>query len=1091
MKKNSKGHFIICSLGLLKKTYSQKKHLSILIFLFLFSFTQAFGQTKISGTVIDSKGSGVYGVTVSEKGGSTSTITDENGNYSLSVANSNGTLIFTSVGFASQELSIQGKTSITVVLEENVSKLNEVVVVGYGSQSRQKLTTAVAKLDVRALEDVVYTNLGTALEGNIVGLQVQSNGGGQPGAAPRIILRGGTSIQNPNGAAPLYIIDGIISPNGLNDINSASVESIQVLKDAASTAIYGARGSNGVVIVTTKSGKINKTRISYSFNGSNSKATRLLKYANARDYIYWNRLGVQAAEFYKPGTLARLTQMNATGTANDLTNATAYTTQYLTPANEYKLKEGWQSMPDPIDPSKTLIFYETNFQDLLYRTGITNDHYIDLSGGSDKATFYAGLGYTDAQGAAIETNYKRLSINFNGSYKVTDNFNIFGRLMYTNNSSKASANLANEFYRSASLPGTAKYKFEDGTIAPGQNSSIGNPDYYFTGPYARKGKSEDEVTMISLGSKWNIVKGLSFDPLVSLYRENMPSYTFQPAALLNGVGAVVTTRSQNSTFNTIKQYQADAVLTYANTFASKHNVEIKGGFSHYFREATTLSANGQNAATDLITTLNAAGSPTSISSTISDLAIQSLFSRVNYDYDGKYLLSLNLRYDGASNLGASNKFGLFPGISAGWNIHKEDFFRNMISDRLLQLKLRASYGVNGNISGISDFQPEGSYTTTGLYGGQSAIRAGAIPNSDLQWEQSKTFDVGADIGLFNNKVGLILDYYNRRTDALLTTVSLPASTGFTSVFTNFGSLQNKGYEVEVNVDVLPIKSNLKWNLVFNAAHTARKILKLPYNGVENNRQGGFNVWDPEIKGYRYMGGLQEGGRPGDLYAYQQLGIYATDADAANAPKDMISPSATKTRFGGDVIYNDRDANGIIDSRDLVYVGNPYPVWSGGFNNYFTYKDFGLNIRTDFTTGNTIENYPAVIANSQAQGDALPLQSHIDKMWKKQGDVTDHPRYMWQDQPYNVFRGATNGVNISNSTYYEKGDFLCLRAVSLSYRLPLSLVRKAKLSSVRINFSGHNLYYFTDFTGLNPEDGGRDNGHYPITRTFSAGINITL
>lgn len=1060
------------------------------LILLQFSFIQLLAQTTVGGTVSDAKGTGLEGVTVSQKGGSVSTLTDGNGRFNIIVKN-DAVLVFSSSGYKTQEVPVAGKTAVNVVLQENVSKLDEVVVIGYGSQSRQKLTTSVSKLDVRALENVTYTNVGTALEGNIVGLQVLSNGGGQPGAAPRIILRGGTSIQNPNGAAPLYLVDGIISPNGLNDINSGAIESIQVLKDAASTAIYGARGSNGVVIVTTKSGKVNKTKIGYRFNSSFANATRLLKYANAHDYIYYNRLGVKAAEFYKPGTIARLTQMNATGTANDLTNNTAYTTQYLTPANQYKLSEGWQSMPDPIDPSKTLIYYETNFQDLLYRTGRTNDHYLDLSGGSDKATFYAGLGYTDAQGAAIETDYKRVSFNFNGSYKVSDALNVFGRLMYTNSTSRASANLANEFYRSASLPGTAKYKFEDGTIAPGQNSSIGNPDYYFTGPYARKGQSSDEVTMMSLGSKWNIVKGLSFDPLVSLYRENTPSYSFQPAALLNGVGAVVTTRNQNSTFNTIKQYQADAVLTYVNTFANKHNVEIKGGFSHYFREATTLSANGQNAATDLITTLNAAGSPTSISSTISDLAIQSLFSRVNYDYEGKYLVSLNLRYDGASNLGANNKFGLFPGISAGWNIYKEDFFKNMISDRVLQLKLRASYGVNGNISGISDFQPEGSFTTTGLYGGQSAIRAGAIPNSDLQWEQSKTFDFGADIGLFNNRVGLILDYYNRRTDALLTTVSLPASTGFTSVFTNFGSLQNKGYEVEVNVDMLPVSSNFKWNLSFNAAHTSRKILKLPYNGVENNRQGGFNVWDPSIKGYRYMGGLQEGGRPGDLFAYQQLGIYATDADAANAPKDMISPSAIKTRFGGDVIYADRDANGIIDSRDLVYVGSPYPVWTGGFNNYFTYKSFGLNIRTDFTTGNTIENYPAVIANSQAQGDALPLQSYIDKMWKKQGDVTNYPRYMWQDQPYNVFRGSANGVAISNSTYYEKGDFLCLREVSLSYSLPLSLAQKAKLSNVKINVTGHNLHYFTAFTGLNPEDGGRDNGHYPITRTISFGINITL
>jgi hypothetical protein len=223
-----------------------------------------------------------------------------------------------------------------------------------------------------------------------------------------------------------------------------------------------------------------------------------------------------------------------------------------------------------------------------------------------------------------------------------------------------------------------------------------------------------------------------------------------------------------------------------------------------------------------------------------------------------------------------------------------------------------------------------------------------------------------------------------------------------------------------------------------------------------------------------------------MYAYQQVGIYATDEEAAKGLPDRIPTTTIKTKFGGDARWGDIDGNGIIDSRDQVYVGNPYPVWTGGFNNFLRYKNFGLNIRTDFATGNTIFNYPAVIANGQSQGDALPLQSYIDKMWKKPGDVATYPRYTWQDQSANIFR---NGI--SSSVYYEKGDFLALREVSLSYSLPESLVRKARLSNVRLNLSGSNLYYFTAFTGLNPEDGGMDNGHYPISRTFSLGVNVTF
>ena len=424
-----------------------------------------------------------------------------------------------------------------------------------------------------------------------------------------------------------------------------------MLKDAASTAIYGARGSNGVIIVATKSGKVNKTNISYTFNGSSSTADRLQQYASASEYVYWNRIGTKAAEVYSTAAAARLTQANGSGTGNDLTNNTAFTTMYLTPVNQFKLSQGWQGMADPIDPTKTIIFDDTNYQNLLYRTGFSNNHYLDLSGGSDKATFYAGLGYTAAQGPAIETNYNRLSFNLNGSYKVSENLNVFGRLQYTNRTSKTVASLANEFYRSASLPGTAKYTFEDGTLAPGLNSSIGNPDYFFTGQYSPQGKATAENTTISLGSKWNIIKGLSFEPLVSLLRDNAPAYSFQPAALLNGPGTLITTRAQSSSNPNTTQYQADAVLTYVNTFASKHNLEIKGGFSHYYRDATTFSVSAQNAPTDLIPTLNSGGAASSISSTISNLAIQSLFSRINYDYDGKYLVSMNLRYDGAFKFG--------------------------------------------------------------------------------------------------------------------------------------------------------------------------------------------------------------------------------------------------------------------------------------------------------------------------------------------------------------------------------------------------------------------------------------------------------
>lgn len=1063
--------------------YMLKRNTStcVMLLLLLCSAFTSIAQKTISGVVKDAGGKPLPGVTVNQKGSDVSSMTSEQGQYHIAVTGNDAVLVFSSTGYATQEVRVAQRTSIDIVLEENVSKLEEVVVIGYGSQSRQKMTTAVSKLDNKVLQNTTYTNVGSALQGNIPGLQVMSTGGGQPGVAPRIILRGGTSIQNPNGAAPLYIVDGVIRPNGLNDVNAFSIESIQVLKDAASTAIYGTRGSNGVVIVTTKSGKPNKTQISYSFNGSVGQPTRLIQYANARDYIYYNRLGVKAAAEYRPDLISRLGLPNATGTGNDLTNNTAYTVMYLTPENQHKLQEGWKSMPDPIDPSKTLIYAETNYQDLIYRDAYTFDHYLDASGGNDRASFYAGLGYTKSQGTATITDYNRLSLNINASYKILDNLQILGGVQYTNRDTRTVSSLANLFYRSASLPGTAKYKFEDGTMAPGQNQSIGNPDYYFKGPYAPKGNTEFETSTYSLRAKWDISRKLVFEPLLSLNRDLVPTYSFQPAAMLNGIGPMVTTRNTSASSTRNTQYQADAVLTYSNVFSGKHSLEAKGGFSHYFRRNTTFSASGQNAATDLIPTLNSAATPTGVSSTMSDLAIQSLFSRINYDYEGKYLLSVNARYDGASNLGENNKFGFFPGVSLGWNVDREKFFRSVAD--VLQLKLRASYGVNGNISGLGDFQPDGSYITTGgLYGGQSIIRADILPNQDLRWERSKTIDLGADIGFFNGRASIIFDVYNRTTDDLLTTVSLPASTGFAAVFTNLGSLQNKGFEIEVNGHIFPATSAFKWNVSLNAGYTRHKILKLPDNGIARNRVGGEYVWDASIGDYAYLGGLQEGGRLGDLFAYKQVGIYATDEEAAKALPDKVPSTAEKFKRGGDVQWADLDGNGYIDNRDRIYVGNPYPDWTGGFNNYFTYKGFGLSIRTDFTLGNTIYNYPAAFANAQAQGDALPFQSYIDKMWKQQGDVTNTPRYTWQDQPLNIFRG--------NNNYYEKGDFFCLRQVAVSYVFP-DFIRKAHLKNLKVFLSGNNLHYFTKFTGINPEDGGQDNGHYPITRNYTLGISATF
>lgn len=1024
-------------------------------------------------------------VTVIVKGTQTGVNTDEQGAYSIA-ASSGQSLIFSFVGYKSGEVTVGAQTEINVTLQPELKNLNEVLVVGYGRQSRENVTSSISKLDNKVLENVPFANAASALQGSIAGLRVQSTSG-QPGVAPRIVLRGGTSINNPNGSAPLYIVDGVIRPN-MNDISPEEIESMQVLKDAASTAIYGARASNGVIIITTKSGKAGKLKVSYQYNVAFSDIVKGYDLVSARDYITYQRLGVQATSKVT-GNTAYLTNLSGKagyGTGNDLTKTSPYTTQYLTPQNEYKLKEGWESMPDPIDPTKTIIFQGTDFQDILFRTGITQNHHVSLSGGTEKATFSAGVGYMDAQGIAITTKYNRLTFDMNGDLYASDKLRFYSRMMFSASGNNQVFSDNSLFERSIDVAPTTKYKYEDGTLAPGQGQSIGNPEYHLN---KLKTKRNAQNLSLAIGANWDILPGLSFAPQLSIFKSDGSNRTFQEA-YYNGPATYVSTRTATGSYLSRTQYQADIILNYTKTFADKHNLEAKVGGSYFKRDTTGLAATGQGASTDLIPTLNASAVPVSVNGFESQQALVGYFSNINYNFDQKYLVSLSARYDGASNLGVNHQWGFFPGVSVGWNVHKEQFW-TALPENLFRLKLRASYGVNGNISGLSDFQSQGQYNVGAQYGTNAAVVNTVLANYDLKWERSKTFDVGADVGIFNNRINILFDYYRRVTDDLLTDLTLPLSTGFSSIRTNLGSLENKGVELELSARVLPSNSAISWDVSFNAARTRQKILTLPANGQLNNRVGGIQVWDPEIGALAWKGGLQEGGRVGDMYSYKQLGIYATDEEAAKAPVDNLISRTNKTKYGGDVIWQDVDGNGIIDGTDRVYMGNPYPAWTGGFSNSLGYKGLNLYVRMDYTTGHIIYNYPRAQMVGQFQGD-VGLSKEVLKSWKQQGDITDVPKYYWADQngQNNLYRGGV-GVNGGNSRYYEKGDFLAVREVTLSYALPKSLLTKVKISSLRFNLTANNLHYFTKYMGLNPEDGGTDRGRYPIPRTIILGVNVSL
>jgi TonB-linked SusC/RagA family outer membrane protein len=1065
----------------------------------------AFAQNtlRVSGKVTDAQGQALPGVTVKVKGGTGGSLTDAGGNYSLT-ASGNDVLVFTYVGFKPQELPISGRTTVNISLAEDAAKLNEVVVVGYGTQSRATISTSVSKLDNKVLENISYPNLTTAMQGTLPGVRVQTTTG-QPGAAARVVIRGGASINNPNSIGPLYIVDGV-QRTDINDIASEDVESMQVLKDAASTSIYGSRAAGGIVIVTTKTGKAGRTSISYNYDLTFSKVGRTYDIANSRDYLYYGRLGVQEAlnrgYITQATATARLNGATSIGIGNDLTNNTAFSTQYLTPANQYKLDQGWQSMPDPLDATKTIIFDDTNWNDVLYRTGVSNNHHVTFSGGSDKGTFSAGVGYMGTDGTVITTQYKRLSFNLNGSYQIRNNINVFGRVYYTNSTSNVSA-LADQliFLRSTGLPRTAKYTFEDGSLSPGQQQGNGNPAYHLPN---QNNSSGNETSNYTIGGKWNIVKGLSFDPQFTLYRVNASARAFQPT-YQNGPGAaaLVTTRVASNTTARTDQYQADAILTYVTAFG-EHHLEAKTGLSYFTRTLNTFTATGQGAATDLIPTLTASSTFSGISNNISTIRLPGYIARINYDYNQKYLLTLNARYDGSSSFGANHRFGFFPGVSAGWVLNREKFWSGL--QDFMTAKLRASYGVNGNISNIGDYYSQGDFGISTLatqqrYAGNTGILLNVVPNAELRWERNEMFDAGADFGFFNNRVTLLVDYYRKVTKDLLTSYTPPSSSGIAPVQTNFGSLQNKGLELELGVNILPSTSKVRWNASVNGAYNVHKVLSLPPSGVDGNRTGGLQVYDPGTNSYVYVAannGLIEGSRIGDWYGFKALGVYQNDADAAKAPVDNVI-GAVKLKHAGDVIWQDTDGNGVIDTRDKVYLGNPFPKWTGGFSNTVAYKNLSLYFRLDFSTGYSIFNYARAFLDGNYQGDVAPTAEYLAKSWKQAGDNTDIPKYNPSDasSAQNILRG--NAVTGVSSQYIEKGDYLAIREVTLSYALPAAMLKKLRISGLRFSVSGNNLHYFTGYKGPNPEDGGfttspslkGDFGRYPVARNIIFGANVTF
>ncbi len=1076
-----------------------------------------WAQVKtITGKISDDNGNPLAGVSaVTEKG--TGTQTNANGEYSISAAPGD-VITFTFTGFSPQKIKVGKSSNIDLSLKTDAGKLGEVVVVGYGTQSRKNITSAIAKLDNKVLSNAPRANVGSALQGTISGLQAV-NATGQPGAGPLLVLRGGASINNPGG--PLVVIDGII--RSYNDIAAEDIESVEVLKDAAATAIYGARANNGVILITTKHGKAGKAQVSYKFTEGFNKRRKGYNYLDAKDYIYYTRQG----NFNSGRTLQQVNSSRGYGLLNDSANRSSFDIRRYDSSTAYLLGKGWDTVGDPYGGSIIFKDHGGEVENIVFRNTHTQDHFVDVTGGNEKGTYYSSFDFYKEDGVIVGSDYKRFSGDLSGSYKVKPNVEVTsGVTLSTSSQLGVNGSEVNNLYRNLTLWPTFNPWLDSAKTKPNPGNGVndGNPLYWLN-----KTDRSDEVNRITVNGsvKWDLIPGLYIKATGNAYLFEVLDQSFTKATqtysniFSNPPSFSNTNRTAYSNFSRDFQQQYNGIINYTKSFANVHNIDAMLGAEYFGVKSFGEQVLGSKAPTDDIPTVNASTTFAAGDnySTQSEYRIISTFGRLNYNYDERYLLTAVFRRDGISSLAEQNRFGFFPGMSAGWNIHKEKFFQNSgISKFISTLKPRVSYGVNGNIAGLGRYEVQGGYGLQGLYDNNAGFLNTGIINSNLRWEKSKTTDVGADIGLLNNRFTFIFDYYDRITSDLLTNLSLPSYTGFNSIRTNLGTLQNKGYEFTVNANILNLPNGLQLSVGANASFVKNKILKLPYNGNDKNRQGGMQVYDPKTGTVVWVGGLQEGQPLGEIYAYKQVSIFKDDAEIAKIAGDRVDVvaniSGPNSSYGsgkitpGDVNWLDVDKNDTIDSRDQVRIGNIYPKWTGGFNTNLSYKNFSLYSRFEFALGHTIYNdlVARTLGNYQGTFNYIDWQKNS---WSPTNTNTDIPKVYYADQVsaplgkknYTRSNNANPNLNSNNSRFYEKGNYLACREITLSYDFSKSLLSKTKvLSQSRIYVSLDNMFYITKFSGPTPEPpvspgsttiNGVYQGTYPTPRTIVLGVQVSF
>lgn len=1122
----------------------------------LFRMEAAVGQTsgKVTGIVTDHSGEPLIGVNVTVKGTANGTITDVEGRYRIDVPDLNASLQFSYIGYRQVTVELKGKTTVDIRMEEDVEQLTEVVITGYGgTQIRSKLTNSIASVKEESLNIGLYSNPAQALSGAVSGLRVIQSSG-NPSAAPTIVLRGGTNLDGTG--SPLIIIDGQLRED-MSDINPEDIESMEVLKDAGATALYGARANNGVVLIATKRGKSGRTSINVKAKLGLNYLNTPYNFMNARDYLYWMRTAYQkSAQIFKSsagswiGTtnLSSLSGVQPYGTGNvywadegrtvaadgNKDSRAVWSPMIYTSDLNFLLKQGWQTMTDPVFGDE-IIFKDWKTAENIKSPAISQDYTINVSGGNEKGSYYAGIGYNRTEGLPLDQYYQRLTATFNADYKIRDWLTSYTNFSFADSRKNALPNgredtKKNEdhFFTSVlSTPPTMRGENPAGEPLLGAGAAGGNLIVNLD-----KYKRENTTDKITVGQsfKFDLMKNL-YLKIGAIWMYDEGFYESFDRDFRTGSDTWDRSRKSSAKFERTHRQTYNAVANYDLTFLKEHTLNVLAGVEYYDEYRKGFSAAGSGAPTDEFADLELTSTgdkKREIDSWHERQRILSFFGRLNYDFRGKYLLAATLREDGYSILLGDNRWGVFPGVSVGWIFGKEEFMKNL-SAVVSFAKLRASYGLNGNVSNITgEYQKNGAYDLQGsyvtkLYGGQTGYLLGKLPNPGLHWEKSSTFEAGLDLSFIENKINANFTFYNRKTEDKYANIPLPGSSGIETFRTNNGEIRNRGLEMELGFKVLRTR-DWSWDIQVNAAYNKNKILKLPYNGLERNRQNAVQVYDPKSGQLIWVGGYQEGQEPGALYAFQADGLYRNESEIPASLIDKTSgdngsnglvlygpeawaklTDAEKIQANGnaaalpiqpgDVRWRDVNKDGVIDDYDMVKMGNKTPRWTGGITTTLTYKDFSLYTRMDYGLGFKIidSRLPWIMGNM------VGYYNTVDKTketWTPENPGAKYPTYTWADQL------EKRNYARPSSMFVYNGNYLAFREISLTYSIPKNLLSKWNLQQLDLTITGQNLGYLTaaknvhspelsNEGGIWSDDGPDRSGGYPLPRTVIFGINLTF